>query len=543
METRIWTRIALLIVIIALLIPPGIAAIQASNETSATNSDLRQSATNVTFVTTQGGSVHVYEHAGQLEVIHTNSRKRIWLQDKYRRYMDIDPLGPDRILVVAGEQTGSDEFNRIAVVLNWRTGEELQKFDVPIDTHDVDHVKDDRFAVAAKANHSAYILNTTTGEITWRYDFRSDFGAESGDEPISSDWTHLNDIDLHPNHNGVLLSPRDFDRVIYVNKSSKEVEWTLGEQDNHDILKAQHNPVILQFDPLTVLVADSENARIVEYQRTSKGEWNRTWSYSEELRWPRDADRLPNGNTLIADTNNNRVIEVTPSGEVVWEYTSDASNTYDVERLEYGDEPRGPPMTMYNTSANGEHESSSLITSSTRPLKASYNYIYQMIGAWLLPPFIGLSEFMYVLSAAFLTVGWLSVETVIRIPAERIHDNLTVPELSGRLQIAIGVCVSVMGVLLLWSSFSSPRLTGVYVAAAIILLNIGYASLRLFLQENILGVRVDLASRASLGIASAVVAVLLIRSQLIAQRNILLYIGLAIAVVSTFVITQSRELT
>ena len=42
--------------------------------------------------------------------------------------------------------------------------------------------------------------------------------------------------------------------------------------------------------------------------------------YQGGLDWPRDADRLPNGNTLITDSRNGRIIEVTPSGEVVWSY-------------------------------------------------------------------------------------------------------------------------------------------------------------------------------------------------------------------------------
>jgi hypothetical protein len=47
------------------------------------------------------------------------------------------------------------------------------------------------------------------------------------------------------------------------------------------------------------------------------------WEYRETpdfySSWGGDADRLPNGNTLIADTENKRIIEVTPEGEKVWE--------------------------------------------------------------------------------------------------------------------------------------------------------------------------------------------------------------------------------
>ena len=47
------------------------------------------------------------------------------------------------------------------------------------------------------------------------------------------------------------------------------------------------------------------------------------WEYRETpdffSNWGGDADRLPNGNTLITDTANGRILEVTPEGEKVWE--------------------------------------------------------------------------------------------------------------------------------------------------------------------------------------------------------------------------------
>ncbi|NQE04311.1 hypothetical protein C5S32_00435 [ANME-1 cluster archaeon GoMg1] len=44
------------------------------------------------------------------------------------------------------------------------------------------------------------------------------------------------------------------------------------------------------------------------------------WQYSGDF-IPSGADRLANGNTVIADPKNHRVIEVTPDKEMVWEYT------------------------------------------------------------------------------------------------------------------------------------------------------------------------------------------------------------------------------
>jgi hypothetical protein len=61
------------------------------------------------------------------------------------------------------------------------------------------------------------------------------------------------------------------------------------------------------------------------------------------FRWPRDADPLPNGNTLVVDTLTHRAVEVTPRGEVVWEvYVPWAP--YDAERMAHGDESSWPTM-------------------------------------------------------------------------------------------------------------------------------------------------------------------------------------------------------
>jgi hypothetical protein len=116
---------------------------------------------------------------------------------------------------------------------------------------------------------------------------------------------------------------------------------TLGEDGDHGTLYEQHNPDYIPEERggPAVLVADSENARIVEYQRVDEN-WTRTWEWADErVQWPRDADRLPNGNTLITDTNGKRLIEVAPNGSIVW--SVQLSHPYDAERLGTGAESSG----------------------------------------------------------------------------------------------------------------------------------------------------------------------------------------------------------
>ena len=58
-----------------------------------------------------------------------------------------------------------------------------------------------------------------------------------------------------------------------------------------------------------------EQNRVVEYDlKTAKAGWNYTMNMATSVQ------RLPNGNTLIASVNQNKAVEVTPDGEVVWEY-------------------------------------------------------------------------------------------------------------------------------------------------------------------------------------------------------------------------------
>lgn len=96
------------------------------------------------------------------------------------------------------------------------------------------------------------------------------------------DFTHVSDIDAVDTGSHFLASPRNFDRVMLVDRESKETVWTLGSEDDYEILHEQHNPTLLERDPPTVLVADSENDRIVEYRRTN-GEWTQIWAFPPKL--------------------------------------------------------------------------------------------------------------------------------------------------------------------------------------------------------------------------------------------------------------------
>ena len=507
-------RLRILVVVAILLLLTPVAAAGLSGQSNGTTDseksvdELRRTSNDVTFIATQGGSTHIYEHAGKAVAVHTPTKQVLFEHEKYRRYMDVDPIGRSRLLLIAGEKTESG-FRRLAIVLNWRTNTTLRTFEVPKDTHDIDRLSDGTYAIADKEHDAVTVYDPRTNETTWEFDFDARYPASDGGPP--KDYTHLNDVDPLKNETQFLVSPRNFDRVMLINRSDKSVVWTLGEEDNYEILDEQHNPELLSHDPATVLVADSENDRIIEYQRSGTT-WSPVWAYNDELKWPRDADRFPNGNTLITDTLNDRVIEVTPSREVVWEYNIERS-PYDAERLQYGDEPRGPPMTQF-ASAFGEAipEEDSRLAQLTGGFVTTYEKIYQ-IAVWGLPGWFDQANFAWLLAASLLFVGWIGVEGVVKMPSTAIREQVSLP---ARLMSAVAIVLGIAGLALVALVPSMTKWTGLYVGIG--LAGIGYGLSKLQREPG-------RSSRATARIADATTIVWTVAALLVAVLLSLSQIG------------------
>ena len=382
---------------------------------------------NVTFISTQG-TFSSGQGAG-ISAIEKRSNKEVWsFPDCPAKCYDVDPLGNDTVLFVSKisssetfEANNSNAYSWKATKMNWRTGEILERFSVPPDTHDVDYIGNGSYIVANKvSNENAeqrwlreakshgwvdenrthdsdliYIYNAKTDDITWEYDFRNHYPPTAGNG-VANDYTHVNDVDFVKNGSAILANPSNLDRVVLINRSTKRTEWVLGEQDNHTILNEPRNPTLLSTDPATVLVADSENDRVIEYRKDGD-RWIQTWVYSGNLDWPRDADRLPNGNTLIVDSGSDRVLEVTPRRTVEWE-TNTNRHPHDAERLQYGDEPQGPPMQTIlarNSRATTSKKKGGVVTT-----------IYYGLSGWVLPPWTRHQSFVGLSLAALALLGW-----------------------------------------------------------------------------------------------------------------------------------------
>jgi hypothetical protein len=312
----------------------------------------------LTVVATQG--FYVSGQTAELAALTPNGSV-VYFNDTYRVYFDVDPVEGERYTVeyvaskhFEGEncsQFGTEQCTRNVVNrVNLTTGEDERVYSemtpgvASTRWHDVDRLNETHLIVADIYEDSVFVVDTRDDSIVWEWYFDDHYSRDAGGQ--GGDWTHVNDVEVLPDGR-IMLSPRNMDEVIFLEERdggyAVNESWTLGEDDNHDILYEQHNAdyVPPAYGGPAVIVADSENDRVVEFQRVD-GEWVESWSWRDvRLKWPRDADRLPNGNTLIVDTHGNRLVELNANDEVVW--SADVGMPYDVERIGTGDESEGGP--------------------------------------------------------------------------------------------------------------------------------------------------------------------------------------------------------
>jgi hypothetical protein len=117
----------------------------------------------------------------------------------------------------------------------------------------------------------------------------------------------------------VLISLRNLDILAVVDTHTRSVVWA-----SRGIWRIQHDPEFLENGHL--LIYDNSGSikgcRILEFDPVTQAI---PWAYANENATPFSApfrgmkQRLSNGNTLIVDPDAGRLLEVTPSKELVWE--------------------------------------------------------------------------------------------------------------------------------------------------------------------------------------------------------------------------------
>ncbi len=348
--------------LVALLLATGSGGGTQTNPCAGT---VKEPAEGLTVISTQGAKMgEGLAEKRPARLVGVGPRGRIrWVYHAGREQgivwsYDVDPLD-DGTLFVTATRKGESVF----FVLDPQSGEVIWEETLPlVDTHDADLLDEHRILIANMRNYDPatdtnndrlVIYNRTSDEYVWEWRFDEHYPRKTG-RNYSDDWTHVNDVDrIAPGK--YLASVRNFDQVIVVDRDSSDIVRRLGRDDRFSVMHEQHNPQYLESGSgrPTFLIADSGNDRIVEYDLGPLG-WTKTWELGSNttLNWPRDADRLPDGNTLVTDSINNRVIEVTPDGEIVWEFYAPWL-VYEAERVAYGDEAGGP--TISDQEAGGSY--------------------------------------------------------------------------------------------------------------------------------------------------------------------------------------------
>ncbi|WP_129112825.1 arylsulfotransferase family protein [Halegenticoccus tardaugens] len=304
--------------------------------------------------------------------------------------------------------------------------------------HDVDRINDTHIVVADIYLDGILVANTETDEIAWRWNASDDIPTDGAGGPYPKDWSHINDVEVLEDDR-IMVSGRNFDRALFVtppdraggeataNVSADDVsettnetasnetppsaeldeEWTLGEEDDYEILYEQHNPDFINESNggPAVVVADSENNRVLEYQRVD-GEWEQTWVWRDaRMQWPRDADRLPNGHTLITDSNGNRVFEVDEEGETVW--SANVAFPYESERLGTGDESAGGPSAESADIASREGSAGDWFWITLKKVLPG-KYVNGLM--YVTPVWMGLAEVLALALGLVVALAWGATE-------------------------------------------------------------------------------------------------------------------------------------
>lgn len=158
--------------------------------------------------------------------------------------------------------------------------------------------------------------------------------------PRNHDWTHINDVDImnYGSWEGMLVSIRNFDLVIEINLSAERIHpndpsnivWWYGDHENHSLLNHQHNPDYLPDGD--VIIADSENQRTIIVDKVTK---EITWSFSNSLTWSRDADWMPGGKILITDIDEVLIVDF-ETKEIEWRWGDGMFMAYEADALPNG---------------------------------------------------------------------------------------------------------------------------------------------------------------------------------------------------------------
>jgi len=157
---------------------------------------------------------------------------------------------------------------------------------------------------------------------------------------FSFDWAHNNTCQVIPPNatyekekaaggpirfrpGNIIFSYRSLDIIGVIDRPTGKIVWAWGP----GVLDGQHKPHMLENG--NILIFDNGTlrgySRVIEVNPlTEEIEWEYTSQPKKKFlsKYISGAQRLPNGNTLICEGGKAHLFEVTPEGEVVWDFIS-----------------------------------------------------------------------------------------------------------------------------------------------------------------------------------------------------------------------------
>ncbi len=205
-------------------------------------------------------------------------------------------------------------------------------------THHAEQLPNGHILTAGAECDCVKEIDYSTKQVLWTWDAKTlfpDYQTEEGyigstDYPgarsayatytieskvFPNDWSHINYVQWLPSTDTFMVSLRSFDLIMEINRVG-EVLWTFGP----GVIKHQHYPKVLPDD--SILVYDNGNGRVLRVTRTHDIIWQYNGLYAPFLG---DNDLLPDGNYKILQTtsyeaNNNAsdVRIVSPDKDTIW---------------------------------------------------------------------------------------------------------------------------------------------------------------------------------------------------------------------------------
>jgi hypothetical protein len=283
------------------------------------------------------GEIGSYSHTAMLEngdlvVLKENEKlfrlnwdlQLLWIRELAAHHDVVQ--GPDGSLyVLVQEQRNHRGMGLIfdAIVHLTADGEEIDRWST------YDHLAEIKSALDTRSFLDTILDNSLGGRSHggegW-HEFKTTIAARR----YQYDYFHINTVNFLPanlageedsrfQEGNFLVCFRNVNQIAVLERGTYRILWAWGEGE----LERPHHPTMLENGHILIFDngVESGRSRVMELDPLTE---IIVWLYRAQP--PEDfyssgggsAQRLPNGNTLICDTNNGRVFEVTEGGETTW---------------------------------------------------------------------------------------------------------------------------------------------------------------------------------------------------------------------------------